>query len=136
MTTYGGHCRCKNIVIQVKGEPEFSVYCHCDDCRRSTGAPLIAAVGYDKSNIIWEKRESLNNWVNGSCTRLFCAQCGSPVAQTHDSAPTRVYFYTTFMDKPELLPPKAHSYSGEQLPWLMLRDDLPRAEKTISIKAK
>ena len=134
MSAHRGHCRCGGVVIHVTGEPEISVYCHCDDCRRSAGAPLIAAVGFERSVVAWEAQDTLARWKNGSCTRLFCRHCGSPVAQEHESAPTRIFFNTAFMDEPALFPPTAHSFGPEQLPWLGLSDDLPRAEKTISIK--
>jgi len=133
MTSHRGHCRCEGVTIHVTGEPEFSVYCHCDDCRRSAGAPLIAAVGYDKNAITWETRETLATWVNGACTRYFCNRCGSPVAQEHESAPTRTYFNTAFMDEPERFAPKVHSFISEKLTWLSLDDELPKNERTVSI---
>jgi len=136
MTFHRGHCRCEGVIIEVLGEPDVSVFCHCDDCRRSSGAPVIAAAGFQKSDITWQAKETLAIWVNGSCTRLFCSRCGSPVAQEHESAPTRTYFNTAFMDKPENFPPNMHSYEGEQLSWLQLNDTLPRHQKTVSIKAK
>lgn len=135
MTVHRGHCRCEGIVVEVNAEPEVSVYCHCDDCRRSAGAPVIAAVGFDKTAINWQTKETLATWINGTCTRLFCKRCGSPVAQEHESAPTRTYLNTCFMDEPERFPPNFHSYAPAQLPWLELTDDLPRKEKTVSIKA-
>ena len=131
-----GHCRCESVVVLASGTPEVSVYCHCDDCRRSTGAPLIAAVSFEKTDIEWQASSTLAKYINGTCTRLFCNQCGSPIAQEHESTPTRTYFNTAFMDEPEKFPPTAHSYALEQLPWLELTDTLPRHEKTVSIKAK
>ena len=97
---------------------------------------MIAAAGFAKSAINWVSDSTLQRYVNGSCTRFFCGNCGTPVAQEHESVPNRTYFNTAFMDEPERFPPTAHSYEGEQLPWLELSDDLPRAKKTISIEAE
>jgi len=135
MTQYRGHCRCEGVVISVSSEPEVSVYCHCDDCRRSAGAPLIAAVGITKDTISWVVNDTLSYWKNGTCTRLFCKQCGSPVAQEHESAPDKTFFNTAFMDDPERFPPTFHSFEGQQLSWLELTDALPRYEKTKVIKS-
>jgi hypothetical protein len=136
MTLHRGHCRCEGVVILARCEPEIMVYCHCDDCRRSAGAPLIAAVSFEKEHIEWKSSDTLSRYVNGTCARLFCNACGSPVAQEHESAPSRTYFNTAFMDEPERFAPTAHSYALEQLPWLELNDTLPRHKKTVSIEAR
>jgi len=130
MTPHRGHCRCESVVISVQSEPEASVYCHCDDCCRSTGAPVIASIGMPREKIIWEANNTLGKYVDGTCTRTFCNQCGTPVAQEHESAPELVFFYTAFMDEPDKFPPTYHSFEGQQVNWLELSDELPRYEKT------
>ena len=129
-----GHCRCGSVVMTANAEPVFSVYCHCDDCRRATGAPVLAAVAFMKDAIDWQAAQTLKRHTNGTAHRLFCGECGSPVAQEHDSAADRTFFNTGFMDEPECYPPAAHTFEGEQLSWLALTDDLPRAKTTLSIK--
>jgi len=134
MTIHRGHCRCEGVVIEAAEDQLAAVYCHCDDCRRSAGAPLIAAVGFDKNAVTWVSDETLAKWVKGTCTRLFCNRCGTPVAQLHESAPERIYFNTGFMDEPQNFPPQAHAFAPEQLPWLELTDTLRRAERGASIE--
>ncbi|WP_075995296.1 GFA family protein [Salaquimonas pukyongi] len=129
-----GHCRCGAMVMIAAAEPVFSVYCHCDDCRRAAGAPVLAAVAFMKDAIDWQSAGSLKRHTNGTAHRLFCGECGSPVAQEHDSAADRTFFNTGFMDAPERYPPQAHTFEGEQLGWLELKDSLPRAKATLSIK--
>lgn len=136
MIQHRGHCRCESVVISVSAEPEVSVYCHCDDCCRSTGAPVIAAIGMPKRAITWETEIKLGNYANGTCTRTFCTLCGTPVAQEHESAPDLMFFYTAFMDEPERFPPTFHSFEGQQIDWLKLGDDLPRYTRTKVIEAQ
>ena len=130
MAHHRGHCRCEGITISVSGEPEVMVYCHCDDCRRSSGAPLIAAVAFPKAKTQWKITGELGRFQQGTCTRLFCKTCGTPVAQEHESAPELTFFNTAFMDEPERFAPTYHSFEGEQLSWVKLSDELPRYEKT------
>jgi len=130
MTPHRGHCRCESVVISVQAEPEASVYCYCDDCCRSTGAPVIASVGMPREKIIWDAHDTLGQYVEGSCTRTFCKQCGTPIAQIHESAPDLIFFYTAFMDDPDKFPPTYHSFERQQVNWLKLSDELPRYEKT------
>ena len=134
MTEHRGHCRCGSVAIRTSAEPEVSVFCHCDDCRRSAGAPLIASVGIPRASVAWDRDASLARYVSGTCTRTFCGTCGSPVAQEHESAPELIFFNTCFMENPENFPPTYHSFGGDQLDWLKLKDDLPRYEATKVIK--
>ena len=129
-----GHCRCEQIVMVANCEPHYSLFCHCDDCRRSTGAPVLAAVGFLKEHVNWESDASLARFKNGAATRLFCNNCGSPIAQEHKSLDDTIFVNTGFMDNPENYPPNAHTFSGQQLPWLNLKDDLQRVEKTLVIQ--
>lgn len=133
MAQHKGHCRCGGVKITAHGEPVFSVYCHCDDCRRSTGAPVLSAVAFMKGEYAWDESGTLKRYTNGKTQRLFCSNCGSPIAQEHESKDDRTFFNTGFMDNPESYPPTAHTFEGDQLPWLELADNLPRAKKALSI---
>ncbi len=128
-----GHCRCGAVAMTASGEPVFSVFCHCDDCRRATGAPVLSSVAFKKVDINWHESKGLKRHTNGTAHRLFCNECGSAIAQEHDSAADRTYFNTGFMDEPNNYPPTAHAYEGEQIQWLELSDTLPRAKATLSI---
>lgn len=133
-TSHRGHCRCGAVVMIVDADPTLSVYCHCDDCRRSCGAPVIASVGFAKDAVKWEADATLARYRKGTATRLFCSKCGSPVAQEHDSAADTTFFNTGFMDRPSDFPPAYHTFAGQKLDWLELHDDLPKVEKTLLIK--
>jgi len=41
-----GGCRCGAVAFRARAEPTVVVYCHCRDCRRSSGAPISLWVGY------------------------------------------------------------------------------------------
>jgi len=129
-----GHCRCGSIAMVASVTPDFSVYCHCDDCRRATGAPVLASVGFPKNQVAWDSCNTLSRHTQGTATRLFCNRCGSPVAQEHESKADMIFINTGFMDDPEAFPPTAHTFANEQLNWLSLHDDLHRVEKTLLIK--
>ncbi len=134
--SHRGHCRCNSVVITARGAPDLSVYCHCDDCRRATGAPVLASVGFPKKNITWEADDTLKRYKEGTATRLFCSHCGSPVAQEHDSASHMTFLNTGFMENPNDFPPDYHTFAGQKLDWLELQDDLRKVDKTILIKTE
>ncbi len=130
---HSGGCRCGAVRFSVSAAPNFSVYCHCDDCRRATGAPVVAFVGFCSQDVNWQTGKG-ENYANGAAQRLFCAKCGAPFGYRDTRMPERIFFYTAAMDAPERYPPKAHSYAGEQLPWLHLADRLPRHRETLVIR--
>jgi hypothetical protein len=40
-----GGCRCGAVMVRTTGSPTVVVYCHCRDCRRSSGAPVSLFAG-------------------------------------------------------------------------------------------
>lgn len=129
-----GHCRCSGVEVAITGEAVLSVLCHCNDCQRSTGSAVLASVGFADEDVTWTSKSTLGEYVAGTCTRLFCNQCGSPIAQRHESAPEKIFFNTGFMDEPNDFPPTYHTFAGQQLDWLKLSDNLPRHKSTVMIK--
>ena len=130
MTTHCGYCRCRSVTMHTKAEPGFTVFCHCDDCRRSTGAPVLASVAFPKNAVVWESKTTLATYGDEKSWRLFCNACGSPVAQCHAEISDLIVFNTGFMEKPQVYAPRWHSFAVDQLPWLEMGDDLPRYPKT------
>jgi len=130
MTTHPGSCRCGSVSMKATGSPQFSGYCHCDDCRRSNGAPIVSFAGFGRAQVEWKSQERLAEWNNGPFTRMFCKACGSPVAYADQQVSEIVFFYTGFMKDPSAFPPDHHSYYNEKLDWVQLSDTLERFEKT------
>ncbi|KAM5364033.1 hypothetical protein ACJZ2D_011712 [Fusarium nematophilum] len=82
-----GHCLCKAVTYKVDmDEPLLVGYDHCDDCQRQT---LVAVVKKDKLTINGPvKTYSGSKGSSGKIVhRLFCSECGSPIAHDPDAAP-------------------------------------------------
>lgn len=126
---HSGRCRCGAVRFGFDAAPSFASYCHCDDCRRATGAPVTAFVGVRASAVTWRGAPPAR-FANGPVKRWFCATCGSPLGYHDDRVPERSYFYTGAMDRPADYPPTHHAFGGDRLPWFHLADDLPRHETT------
>lgn len=129
MSHIKGQCRCGAVRFAASTQPHTSSYCHCADCRRSTGGPVAAFVGFNETEVEWQA-EGHAAWANPPVERLFCPNCGSPVGYRDDRLAGRIYFYTGILDAPEEFPPTIHAYAPQQLPWLELTDDLPRMDAT------
>ncbi|WP_027053778.1 GFA family protein [Mesorhizobium erdmanii] len=126
---HAGGCRCGAVRFEASAEPHHVSYCHCGDCRRASGAPVSAFVGFPVDKVMFTGK-SLKMYENGPVTRSFCAICGSPIAYVDDRLEDDIYFMLGAMDMPAAFTPTQHAYVGEQLPFLHMSDDLPRHLKT------
>jgi hypothetical protein len=42
-----GRCHCGAVRYALAGEPKWSALCHCGDCRRHAGAPMVGFFYYN-----------------------------------------------------------------------------------------
>lgn len=128
-TPHTGGCRCGVVKFQAAGEPSFVGYCHCSDCRRASGAPVSAWVGF-AMNQVSISGETLRDYENGPVTRSFCGVCGSPIAYVDERLAGHIYFTLGSFDMPAYFKPDHHSHVREQLPYVHMPDGLTRHIKT------
>ncbi len=72
-----GHCHCGAIRYEVQGAPNWSALCHCGDCRRHAGAPVVgwSAFPEDALKLLKGKPKVYKSSEHGR--RHFCADCGT-----------------------------------------------------------
>lgn len=129
MTIHAGGCRCGAVRFQASADPHHVSYCHCNDCRRATGAPVTAFVGFMTDEVSLAG-DGLRTFENGDVTRSFCGRCGSPIAYLDSRIGDCIYFYLGVMDEPSLYQPTVHAHVHSQLPFLHIPDGLPREPGT------
>lgn len=123
--THTGGCRCGAVRFQAAAEPDHISYCHCADCRRATGAPVSAFVGFPTESVTITG-DGLRSYENGPIARTFCGVCGSPIAYVDSRIGDHVYFLLGAMDAPRNYKPTLHAHVRSQLPFLHMPDGLPR----------
>ncbi len=124
-----GGCRCGSVRFEAHAEPHHVSYCHCADCRRATGAPVSAFVGFMADQVIM-RDDALARYENGPVTRSFCSVCGSPIYYSDTRIGDRIYFYLGVMDLPAIYRPTHHAHVRSQLPFVHMPDGLPRTVGT------
>lgn len=129
MTSTGG-CACGAIRYAVSGEPFWVGHCHCESCRKHTGAPVVTFVGFKKTQVDFTKGERRIHGSSPGVGRSFCATCGTPLTWEGESnLPGRgeiVEFYISTFDDPEAFTPTNHSWYDDRIAWFDTADDLPR----------
>ena len=128
MTITGG-CMCGAIRYEAAGAPEHNALCHCADCRRAAGAPMVgwALFPRDKVTITGEPR-SYNS--SGDVERQFCGTCGTGLFFVSESVfPGKIDIQTATFDDPDALAPQACIQMAEAPVWLATMPELPRFER-------
>ena len=121
-----GGCLCGNIRFEAHGRRLWVAHCHCNSCRRSTGAPITTFVGFNKNQVTYTKGERKFYESSPGVRRGFCADCGTPLTYEADRVPEEVHLYISTLDDPGAYQPQLHVFYAERIPWLELYDDLPR----------
>ena len=129
VSNHTGGCRCGAVRFEASAAPHHVSYCHCGDCRRASGAPVSAFVGFLAAEVTLGG-EALKTFVNGPVTRSFCGTCGSPISYVDARIADKIYFMLGVMDTPAYYKPTLHAHVREQLPFVHMPDNLPRYPKT------
>lgn len=129
MTHLGG-CHCGAIRYQVTGEPKHVALCHCGDCRRSAGAPMVAwaAFAENEMTVTQGNPKTINS--SGAAMRSFCSDCGTGLFYRNaEFLPGIVDIQAATLDDPDALPPSVHVQTAERLGWMARVDALPTFER-------
>ena len=121
-----GRCYCGRTTFSASAAPKAVTYCHCDDCKRATGAPVAAFAAFDDAVITFAPDEGQAISRVAGVTRSFCRSCGSPLSGRYDYLPDTVYVPVGLFDNADAYPPEMHAHQNNQLMWLCLSDDLPK----------
>ncbi len=125
-----GRCHCGRVTYKSTLPVNWSCYCHCEDCRRSTGSVAAAFIGIDREAFEWTGDiPKIYNSSKG-VRRHFCPTCGTPMAFDADHYDTEIHLYTGTLDHPEDAPATFSVYAGEKLPWVHLDEGLKAYSKS------
>lgn len=124
-----GGCMCGEVRFGAEGDTLFRGYCHCADCRRASGAPVMVFVAYRAKDVEWSGKPEVYR-SSPDVSRSFCEECGTSLTYEDEKLPGEVYISIGAFDEPERFAPQVHGYASRRLSWLDIRDDLPRHESS------
>ena len=124
--TYQGGCQCGAVRYEVSGEPQHVALCHCNDCRKSSGAPMVAWAAVTDAQFKLVQGEPVTFNSSGSAMRSFCPKCGSGLYYRNaEFLPGIVDIQSATLDDPDALPPSAHIQVAERLGWMETAHSMP-----------
>ncbi len=124
-----GRCHCGAITYTMPAETIHHALCHCGDCRRAAGAPMVAwgMVPADQVKIEGAPRIYASS-EHGR--RHFCEACGTGLFYTNEAAfPGLIDVQTATLDNPSALQPTAHIQVAERISWMTTAHGLPAFER-------
>lgn len=128
--TRHGRCYCGAIQYQLTGEPTAVSVCHCSDCRRSAGAPLVAWAMFEEASLTLTKGTPKTINSSRSALRSFCADCGTGLFYRNATVlPGKVDVQSATLDHPDELPPMVQIQTAERLAWMKRLHELPEFER-------
>jgi hypothetical protein len=85
MAKHLGSCYCGTVEIEATGDPIDMGYCHCDGCRRYSGAPIAAFTLWKPEQVkITKGADELGKFKSSEMSeRRFCTKCGGHVMVDH-----------------------------------------------------
>lgn len=123
-----GGCQCGAVRYEAAGAPSIAVHCHCDDCRKSSGADhsTIAMFSADAVDITG----NLNAYTcqadsRATVTRQFCPICGSTLFAQTTSVPGSISIMAGTIDAPAELSPQFAVYAKRRSSWDFMNPALP-----------
>ena len=116
---FEGGCLCGAVRFTATGVPKGVYWCHCQSCRRHTGAPASVFVAFEPRAYTVTKGEiSKFDSSPGKTRRGFCGRCGSTLTCESLHEVTLPHFHIGAFDQAAQLQPTKHYFVEERLPWL------------------
>lgn len=121
-----GGCLCGQVRYAVTGAPQGVEYCHCSMCRKQGGAPVGGWIDVSLGAFTWVQGAPREYASSPEARRGFCENCGSPLSFRWLKSREKISLTIGSLDDPGRFPPTQHIYHADKIPWLHLKDDLPR----------
>ena len=128
--SYSGHCMCGAIRYELVGEPNVVAACHCRDCQRSAGAPMVTWAMFPETALTVTRGQPKTINSSGTAMRSFCSDCGTGLFYRNAAIlPGIVDIQSATLDDPEALPPAVQIQTAERLRWMTQLHALPEFER-------
>jgi hypothetical protein len=123
---FTGGCYCGAIRYQVSDRIFDETNCHCDMCRKTTGAPAVAWFSVPSADFQLLSGTPSAFRSSSHATRSFCPACGTQLAFVDDATPGETGVTVGSLDDPAAVAPRDHTFTSDKLPWVVLADGLPQ----------
>lgn len=125
-----GGCHCGAVRYEIEGEPKHVALCHCSDCRKASGAPVVAWIAVTEDNFRVLRGEAKTRNSSGVSMRSFCPDCGTGMwFRNAENLPGIVDVQMATLDEPEAFAPQIQIQVADRIGWMRSAHELPEFER-------
>jgi hypothetical protein len=125
-----GGCHCGAIRYRIEGDPIVHGLCHCSDCRRCAGAPMVGWMMYPLAAVKVTKGAPRTYKSSEHGRRQFCADCGTGLFYVNDQMlPGVIDVQSVTADDPDVFAPQVHIQVAERIGWMKTAHALPEFDR-------
>jgi len=114
-----GGCMCGAVRFETTGAPKFVSRCHCQSCRKATGAAFSTWVGFKDEQLRWLTGPRAFHASSPGVKRGFCAKCGSPLTYAGEDWAGETHILIGAFDDPAVFTPGADVFCEDALAWAL-----------------
>jgi hypothetical protein len=123
-----GGCLCGAVRYEVAGKALQTTLCHCEDCRKASGAPAVCWTFFRMGGLKWTKGIA-KLLRHADRERTFCGDCGSPLTFFDPAIPDLFEANTNTLDHPDQYPPADQCWNCDEVRWFRSLHGLPSFEQ-------
>lgn len=126
-----GGCRCGAVRYEVEaGDTSRHGLCHCEDCRRSAGAPAVAWLAVPRDALRVTLGEPVRWDGTGGAERYFCGRCGTGLYYFNEAVMSGIAdIQSATFDRAEDFAPAVQIQCAERLGYMANLAALPEFER-------
>ncbi|KAF9266009.1 hypothetical protein L218DRAFT_997360 [Marasmius fiardii PR-910] len=83
-TVRTGSCLCKEVKLEITGDPFTFAVCHCQNCKKASGSAFLSNLFFPEKNVkitggsdLIKRYDDSNTASGRTLGRHFCSNCGS-----------------------------------------------------------
>ena len=121
-----GECLCGAVEYVVRDAFEYAFFCHCSQCRRTTGSAFKPTAGIARREIevFWGDVATMI-YGEDEAHDVHCGICGSLLFSVVREGTYVHVAMGTLKDEPAIKP-AMHIFVGSKAAWFAITDDLPQ----------
>lgn len=124
-----GGCLCGTVRYHYIGETGPCAYCHCVDCRKTTGSAFNVSIRFELHHLYFNRKDCLGRFTKladsgNLLTRVFCQECGSPLFTESPAHLNFVWVKAGTLDNPSFVQPSYQSWTESRVDWAHIHADL------------
>ncbi|MFN7055156.1 GFA family protein [Hyphomonas sp.] len=121
-----GGCQCGEVRYELSAPPDRVAVCHCRDCQKSSGAPMVAWAVMPKEVFRITRGEARAVNSSGDSFRYFCGACGTGLYYINETfLPGLIDVQAMTLDDPGAFSPGAQVQLAEAAPWAARLHEIP-----------